>query len=119
MIDEEEFERRAAHWIGLVLKALEENIRRAINNSCEWKDIDRHNPQVLTSMEEADVYRLMYLPEEVLAHFLDPKVPAGYFDTQARADFLLQQGIAQRHACQMARQVIAQAKVESAAHKYR
>lgn len=52
----------------------------------------------------------MYLPEIVVAHFLDPIMPAGYFDKVERADFLLQQGMAQRLSHQIASQTIAKAK---------
>jgi hypothetical protein len=110
MIDEEEYERRVAHWFGLVMRALEENIDRAVNESIELHQITRNDPNLLALMEEADMYRLMYLPGEILAHYLDPLMPPGYFDTGDRTDFLLQQGMAQRMSHQIATHAIAKAK---------
>lgn len=110
MIDEDEYERRVAHWFGLVMKALEENIDRAFNESIELHQITRNDPKLLASMEEADLYRLMYLPDEILEHYLAPHMPSGYFDTVDRTDFLLQQGMAQRLSHQIAKNAIAKAK---------
>lgn len=114
MIDEEEFERRVEHWFGLVIKALETNIDRAINKADEMSQMERDDPKLLASMEEADIYRLMYLPEDILAHYLDPLMPPGYFETVERADFLLQQGMAQRLSQQLATHAIAKAKASLA-----
>lgn len=102
MIDEVEFERRVDHWFGMVMKALEENIDKAINGSFEMHEADMNNPDFLVAMEEADVYRNMYLPEEILAQHLDHLMPPGFFDTVSRPDFLLQRGLAQHHAKRIA-----------------
>jgi hypothetical protein len=110
MIDEQEFERRVDHWFGLVMTALEKNIGRAINESLEIRDANRDNPDFLVTMEEADLYRNRYLPKEILAHFLDPLVPPGFFERESRTDFLLQRGMAQLHARRIATHVLEMAK---------
>ena len=112
MIDEQEFERRVDHWFGLVMKALEDNIGKAINESFEIHAADMNNPHCLVAMEEADLYRNLYLPEEILAHYLDPLMPPGFFKKVSRADFLLQRGIAQQHAQRIAAHTIDIAKAK-------
>ena len=120
MINEEEFERRVAYWIGLVIRALEDNIGCAIMmDSNDEQHLQRDHPDLLISMEEADVYRLMYLPEAVLAHYLDPVVPEGYFKTVARADFLLRHGLAQRNARNIALDAIARAMTGTSFYRQR
>jgi hypothetical protein len=110
MIDEVEFERRVDHWFELVMKALEDNIGRAIDGSFEMREADTNCPDFLIAMEEADLYRNMYLPEEILAHYLDPLMPPGFFEKVSRADFLLQRGLAQHHAQRIAAHAIDMAK---------
>jgi hypothetical protein len=110
MIDEVEFERRVDYWFQLVMKALEENIGRAIDGSFEMREADMNNPDFLIAMEEADLYRNMYLSEEILAHYLDPLMPPGFFAKVSRADFLLQRGLAQHHAQRIAAHTIDMAK---------
>lgn len=106
MIDEVEFERRVDRWFELVMKALEDNIGKAIDGSFEMREADMNSPEFLVAMEEADLYRNMYLPEEILAHYLDPLMPPGFFLKVSRADFLLQRGLAQHHAQKIAAHTI-------------
>lgn len=111
MIDEAEFERRVDQWFGLVLKAMETNIGRVVGKALEIPETDMNNPAFLLTMEEADIYRNLYLTEEILVHFLDPLMPPGYFKRVDRVDFLLQRGMAQHHAQRIAQHIIAEARI--------
>ena len=119
MIEEAEFERRVEHWFGLVMKGLETSIARVLKESKKLHEIRRDDPNLCASMEEADVYRLLYLPEEVLAHYLDPLMPPGYFDTVERADYLLHMGMAQRQSQCIALHTLAKARVGWPANRLR
>jgi hypothetical protein len=110
MIDENEFEKRVEQWYGMVIKALQDNLQRAIDESWQLEEADINNPEFLVAMEDADIYRMLYLPEKVLAHFLDPKLPSGFFDTVSRSDFLLQEGMTLCQAKLIASHIIAVAK---------
>jgi hypothetical protein len=106
MIDEVEFERRVDHWFGLVLKALESNIGRVIQEPFELPQSDLDDPNFPVDTEIADLYQRLYLPEDVLAFHLDPLMPAGFFDKVNRFDFLLERGMAQHQAKRIGAQII-------------
>lgn len=110
MIDENEFNRRVEQWYGMVMKALQENLQRAIDDPPQLDAAKMNSPKFLIAMEEADIYRRLFLPESLLARFLDPKMPPGFFGTVSRSDFLLQEGMTLRQSKMMAKHIIARAK---------
>ena len=110
MIAEDEYERRVSHWFDLVMHALEANIRRVLETGRDFAPGDMDNAEFALAMKLADQYQRQFLPEEVLAYYLDPTMPEGYFDEVSRADFLLHQGLLQRNAERLASLAIAKAR---------
>lgn len=96
MISQAEFERRVSEWWELVFSAQDAYAQRMHDAGMP---VERDGDAQLTAdMAIADAYEAEYLPEDLLAHFLDPISPPGTYDNESRADVLLRMGAAQRMA---------------------
>lgn len=96
MITQAEFESRVSHWWDLVFGAQDAYAERMY---LAGQEVTRAgDAQLAADMAKADAYEKEFLPEELLAQFLDPISPPGTYENASRADVLLQMGAAQRQA---------------------
>jgi hypothetical protein len=106
MIDEEEFERRINHWFSLIMDAVHGNVRATLCQGKPFTPEDLDTPEFAQAMRQVAQYQATYLPDAVLAHFLDPILPKNHPQQASRLEFLLQQALLQRTAQTKASQVI-------------
>ena len=110
MIDKEEFDQRVTYWFGLIITALEHNVRRLVSEGKGFTPDDLDNPRFAAAMREAVTYQAKYLPDEVLEYFLDPLLPKGYFQNTSYLEFLLQQALMLKTARIQAEECIERAR---------
>lgn len=106
MIDEDEFERRINYWFSLIMDAVSGNIRALLSQGKPFTAEDLDTPEFVQAMRKIAQYQAIYLPDALLAHFLDPILPKNYPQQASRLEFLLQHALLQRTAQMKASQVI-------------
>lgn len=110
MIDQQEFERRVNIWFALIMNALGDNVRRLLNEGKPFTPDDLDDPTFTLAMLKAAAFQANYLPDEVLAQFLDPALLTWHFQNTSRLESLLQQGLMQKAAGLQAIQCIERAR---------
>jgi hypothetical protein len=110
MIARDEFDQRVSHWFGLLMTALEENVRRLISEGKDFRLDDMDNPKFAAAMRKAVTYQAEYLSDEILEYFRDSLLPRGYLENTSRLEFLLQQALILKTAQMQAEHCIKRAR---------